>query len=49
MAYERSECRGDSLVTSTKGITTLALLHRQKSKDDEYWQKIKAEDDSLET
>lgn len=49
MAYERSEHHGDSLVTAAKGITTLALLHRQKSKDDEYWQKIKVEDDSLET
>lgn len=49
MAYERSERRGDSLVTANKGVTTLALMHSQKSKDDEYWQKIKAEDDSLET
>ena len=49
MTYERSEHQGDSLVMAAKGITTLALLHRQKSKDDEYWLKIKAEDDSLET
>ncbi len=49
MTYERSECHGDSLVTAAQGLTTLALLHRQKSKDDEYWQKINAEDDSLET
>lgn len=49
MAYVRSEFRGDSLFSANKGVTTLALMHRQKSKDDEYWQKIKAEDDSLET
>ena len=49
MTYERSEYCGDSLTAVHKGITTLALMHRQRSKDDVYWEKFNSETDSLET